>query len=77
MSLIKLKIKAGAQEYPILIGNNILNKLKKIMKENVIYYNQSLVVVDENIPKKLIKKILFIILKPMKKIKIKKVLIIF
>ena len=58
MSLIKLKIKAGAQEYPILIGNNILNKLKKIMKENVIYYNQSLVVVDENIPKKLIKKIL-------------------
>ena len=34
MNLIKLKIKTDGQEYPILIGNNILNKLRVILKEN-------------------------------------------
>ena len=29
MSLIKLQVKTGNQKYPIFIGNNILNKLKK------------------------------------------------
>ena len=58
MSLIKLKIKTDGQEYPILIGNNILNKLKVLLKENLINYNQCLVVVDTNIPKKKIDKVL-------------------
>ena len=58
MSLIKLKIKTDGQEYPILIGNNILNKLRVILKENLINYNQCLVVVDTNIPKKQVNKVL-------------------
>ena len=58
MSLIKLQIKTADQKYPIIIGNNILNKLKKLLKENLIDFNQCLVVIDKNVPKKLIKKIL-------------------
>ena len=58
MSSIKLQIKTGSQKYPIYIGNNILNKLQKLLKENLINYNQCLVVVDKNVPKKLINKTL-------------------
>ena len=58
MRLIKLYIKAGSQKYPIIIGNNILNKLKIILKENLIDFNQCLVIADKNVPKKLIDKIL-------------------
>jgi 3-dehydroquinate synthase len=58
MRLIKLYIKAGSQKYPIIIGNNILNKLKIILKENLINFNQCLVIADKNVPKKLIDKIL-------------------
>jgi len=58
MSLIKLYIKTGNQKYPIFIGNNILNKLKIILKENSVKFNQCLVIADKNVPKKLINKIL-------------------
>ena len=58
MSLIKLNVKTGNQKYPIFIGNNILNKIKKIFKQNLINFNQCLVVADKNVPKKLIKKVL-------------------
>ena len=58
MSLTKLFVKTGNQKYPIFIGNNILNKLKKILKENLINFNQCLVVADKNVPKKLIDKVL-------------------
>ena len=58
MSLIKLQIKAGNQKYPIVIGNNILNKLKQFFRENLINFNQCLVVIDKNVPKNLISKVL-------------------
>jgi len=58
MSLIKLNIKTGNQKYPIYIGKNILNKLKKILKENLINFNQCLVIADKKVPKKLIDKAL-------------------
>ena len=58
MSLIKLYIKTGNQKYPIFIGNNILNKLRNILKENLINFNQCLVIADKNVPKKLIDKVL-------------------
>ena len=58
MSSIKIQVKTGDQRYPIFIGNNILNKLNKLLKENFIIYNQCLVVIDKNIPKKLINKAL-------------------
>ena len=58
MSLIKLQVKTGNQKYPIFIGNNILNKLKTVLKENFINFNQCLVVADKNVPKELIHKII-------------------
>ena len=86
MSLIKLQVKAEGKKYPIFIGNNILNKLQRLLKENLISFNQCLVVADNKVPKKLIiqvlnsfpkKKYSFTTLLPVKKIKTKKVLIIF
>ena len=86
MSFVKIQVKTKSKEYPIFIGNNILNKLQKILKDNFINFNQCLVIIDKNIPKKLINKSLsslpkkkyhFIILLLVKKIKIKKVLIRF
>ena len=58
MSLIKLHVKTGNQKYPVFIGNNVLHKLPKILKENLINFNQCLVVADKNVPKKLINKVL-------------------
>jgi 3-dehydroquinate synthase len=56
MSSIKLQVKTGSQKYPIHIGRNILNKLQKLLKENLINFNQCLIIVDKNVPKKLINK---------------------
>jgi 3-dehydroquinate synthase/shikimate kinase/3-dehydroquinate synthase len=58
MSLTKLYVKTGNQKYPIFIGNNILNKIKIILKENFINFDQCLIVADKNVPKKLITKVL-------------------
>jgi 3-dehydroquinate synthase len=58
MSIIKLQVKTGSKKYSIFIGNNILNKLKIILKENLINFNQCLVIADKNVPKKLVDKIL-------------------
>ena len=58
MNTIKLRVKINNQEYLIHIGNNILNKLQKLLKENLINFNQCLVVADKNVPKDLIKKTL-------------------
>ena len=58
MSLIKLRVKTNNQQYPIIIGNGAANKIKKLLKENSINFNQCLIVIDNKIPKKIIKKIL-------------------
>ena len=55
MSLIKLKVSANGQKYPIIIGKNILSKINKFLKENYIVFNQCLLVVDKNVPKNLVK----------------------
>ncbi|MDA9065842.1 3-dehydroquinate synthase, partial [Candidatus Pelagibacter sp.] len=39
-------------------GKNILNKLNKFLKENLINFNQCLVIADKNVPKKIISKVL-------------------
>jgi 3-dehydroquinate synthase len=58
MNSIKLLVKTRSHNYPIHIGSNILNKLQKLLKKNLIDFNQCLVVVDKNVPKKLVKKTL-------------------
>ena len=54
MSLIKLQVSTNNQKYSIFIGNNILTKLKKLLEESSINFNQCLIVADKNVPKKLI-----------------------
>jgi len=58
MNLIKLQINTGNQKYPIVIGNNILNRLRVLLKANLNNFNQCLVVADKNVPKKLVNKVL-------------------
>jgi|TARA_B110000438_G_scaffold256804_1_gene264489 3-dehydroquinate synthase len=58
MSLTKLHVKIDNQKYPIIIGSGVINELPKLLKENSIDFNKCLLVVDANVPKKIIKKIL-------------------
>ena len=58
MKLTKLQLKTSNQTYPIIIGSGAVNKIAKFLKENSIHFNQCLIVADNKIPKKLIKKIL-------------------
>ena len=53
----KIKIKTKNSSYNVIIGNNLTNKLIKILKENFINYNKCLVVIDSKIPKTNLKKI--------------------
>ena len=57
MSLINLKVKTKTQEYPILIGSNLITNINSILKKNSIYFKKSLLVIDKNVPKKYITKI--------------------
>ena len=57
MGLTKLNVNTQDQKYPIYIGNNILNKIQFFLKENAINFNQCLIVIDKNVPKKLVNKV--------------------
>tara|TARA_B110001450_G_scaffold223836_1_gene221167 strand:+ start:760 stop:1866 length:1107 start_codon:yes stop_codon:yes gene_type:complete len=57
MSLIKLQVKTSNQKYPIIIGVNLINNLKRILKNNSILFDKSLIVIDRNVPKYQLKKI--------------------
>ena len=58
MKIIQLKVKAAEKKYPIIIGNNILSKLQPLLKKNLINFNQCILVIDRNVPKKPINKII-------------------
>ena len=57
MKLTKLKINTKTQQYSILIGSNLCSNISKIIKDNSINFNQCLIVVDDNVPKKIVLKI--------------------
>jgi 3-dehydroquinate synthase/shikimate kinase/3-dehydroquinate synthase len=54
MKPIKLKIKTKTQQYPIIIGSNIVSNISRILKKNSINFKKCLLIVDSNIPKKII-----------------------
>ena len=58
MNLFKLQINTINQSYPIIIGNNILSKFPFFLKKNSINFNQCLLVIDNNVPKILMNKII-------------------
>ena len=57
MKPIKLRIKTKTQEYPIIIGANIVSNILKISKSNLVDFKQCLLVIDKNISKKIISNI--------------------
>tara|TARA_Y100001958_G_scaffold137671_1_gene110357 strand:+ start:821 stop:1927 length:1107 start_codon:yes stop_codon:yes gene_type:complete len=53
----KLIINTRSQKYPIIIGTNLISKIYKIITDNSIKFKKCLLVIDKNIPTKMIKKI--------------------
>ena len=53
-----LPIKTKSKHYNIYIGHNIIAKLDTIIKKEKINFNKSLLIVDRNVPKIFIKKII-------------------
>ena len=51
MKPIKLKINTRTQQYPIIIGSNLMKNLSKIFKSNSINFKKCLIIIDKNIPK--------------------------
>ena len=51
MKPIKLKIKTKSQEYPIIIGSNLISNISKITIDNSIKFKKCLLVIDKNISK--------------------------
>ena len=54
---MKLNIKTKSENYPIIIGSNIIKDLALYLNKNSINFNQCLLVIDKNVPKKMISKI--------------------
>ena len=57
MKPIKLIVKTKSQEYPIIIGSNLVSKVALLIKNNSIKFNKCLLLVDKNVPKKIVIKI--------------------
>ena len=57
MKPIKLNINTKSENYPIIIGSNIIKNLDIYLKRNSISFNQCLLVIDKNVKSKMILKI--------------------
>ncbi len=57
MKPIKLIVKTVNQEYPIIIGSNLISKINLITKKNSINFKKCLLLIDEKVPKKMINKL--------------------
>ena len=57
MKKIELKVNNNNHKYSIIIGSGVIKNLKKILRVNLIKFNKCLLVVDSNVPKKLVKQI--------------------
>ena len=52
MKPMKLNIKTKSENYPIIIGSNIIKDLALYLNKNSINFNQCLLVIDKKVPKK-------------------------
>ena len=57
MKPIKLKIRTKTENYPVIIGSNLIDDLDSYLKKNSIIFNQCLLLIDNNVPNKMISKI--------------------
>ena len=58
MKNTKLIVRTKSGQYPIFIGSNLIGNISKILRENLRNYNKCLLIIDKNVPVKIIKKIL-------------------
>ena len=57
MKSINIKIRTKNNSYPIVIGNNLIMNLMKVIKKNCLDFNRCLMIVDKKIPKKFLNQI--------------------
>ena len=57
MKTIKLNIKTKSENYPMIIGSNIIKDLSLYLNESSINFSQCLLIIDKKIPNKIISKI--------------------
>ena len=70
MKPIKLNVKTKSENYPIIIGSNIIKNLASYLNKNSIKFNQCLLIIDKEVPNKMILKVI----RSLKKKKISKFL---
>ena len=61
MSQSKIKVRTKTQSYNIIIGNNLIKNLSKILKDNSMNFKKCLLVIDKKVPKKKLKNIFFLL----------------
>jgi 3-dehydroquinate synthetase len=52
MKPIKLKINTNSENYPIIIGTNLVAKFSNFIKKNSIKFEKCLLVIDKNVPQR-------------------------
>ena len=57
MKPIKLTVKTNSENYPIIIGSNIIKNISNLFKKNLIKFERALLIIDKNVPTKMIFKI--------------------
>ena len=57
MKAVNIKIKTKNNSYSIVIGNNLIKNLMKVIKRNSLDFNRCLIIVDKNVPKKFLNQI--------------------
>ena len=50
MKAVNIKIKTKNNSYSIVIGNNLIKSLMKVLKRNSLDFNRCLIIVDKNVP---------------------------
>lgn len=57
MKTIKLNVKTKLDNYPIIIGSKIIKNLDFYLRKNSINFQKCLLVIDKNVPKKMVSKV--------------------
>ena len=57
----KIKVRTKTQSYNIIIGNNLIKNLSKILKDSSMNFKKCLLVIDKKVPKKSLEKIFFLL----------------
>ena len=57
MKPIKLSVKTKLENYPIIIGSNIIKYLASYFEKNSINFDQCLLLIDKRVPGRMISKV--------------------